>query len=607
MTRLRHNLFLLALLMCAQPAMAQVRPPARDTLKTPPDTTRPAQDTTPPTQVFADSVRPIPQLARPYLGPAHGFSDGVWTWDRTALQNEAAITLSDLLQRIPGVLVLHSGLFVQPEAASSLGGTGNRVEVWLDGYVLDPLLEGTFDLARLELAEVDNVRVERRPGMLRIHIETLGARDNRPYSMVEAAVGQPTANLFRGIFLAPKLFVGPAGLAIDRIDGRSRGLGGIEPADHVAGWAKWSFIRSGSGLQVEYRRATTDRDPAVPWPEQYTRTDLVARARLKLVENLVVEAFGGRSRADADTSVSGADSIPRTKADNKQYGGRISFESPFFWANAAFRARDAKALPATQADGSAGVRVGPLSAVAQATRTDWRNARTASELTLRADAGPFGGLRVFGETTSSDRGVPYLTRSPDSAAIITPYTGYRAGADFTFRGITLGGALLHAKTDSVTTFGLPFDTAYRTFPGSDANGFEVSGRLALPFGFAAEGTMTDWRSGDLGLYMPARTYRAGLELHAIPLKSGNLELIGRIEAIHRGGMFAVNRASTTPDDVMLAMPAINYIDSYFQIRIMDVRAFVHSYNMTGQSVQQLPDRSLPGPRVFYGVKWQFFN
>ncbi|HEX6558713.1 MAG TPA: hypothetical protein VF021_04605, partial [Longimicrobiales bacterium] len=113
MIRSRYNLFLLALLVCAPPAIAQVRPPARDTLKTPPDTTQPAPDTTPGTQVFADTVRPIPQLARPYLGPANGFSDGIWTWDRAAILNEAPTTLSDLLERIPGVLILRSGLYVQ--------------------------------------------------------------------------------------------------------------------------------------------------------------------------------------------------------------------------------------------------------------------------------------------------------------------------------------------------------------------------------------------------------------------------------------------------------------------------------------------------------------
>jgi len=610
MRRWPYNLFLLALLVCAHSASAQVKPPARDTLKNPADTTHAAPDTSQAAQAFADSVKPIPQLARFTRGPAHGFSDGVWEWDRAALLNEAATTLAELLQQIPGVIILRSGLFLQPTAASAMGGTANRLEVWLDGYVLDPLLEGSFDLTRLELAEIDNVRVERRMNTIRVYLETIGARDNRPYSMVEAAVGQPTASLFRGIFLAPKIIVGPAGVALDRID--TRGLRGAEPAEQIGGWAKWAFVRNGSGLQLEYRRATSRRDPQVPWPEHYARTDIVLRGRVQIRQGLVVEAFGGRSRAELDTATTSTTGPPKVNEEDTQLGGRIGVETRFFWANGSVRLRDAKALAASQIDAIAGVRFSVFSAAAQVAHADWRTAGSASELSLRADAGPFGPLHVFAEATSSERGAAYLDRLPDSTAIITPFTGYRAGAELAFRGITVGGALLHAESDSVTTFGLPFDTTRRTFPGSNATGLELSARVPLPLvnAFALRGSITDWRTGALGLYMPTRTYRAGLELHAIPLKSGNLEIVGRIERVYRGAMFALNQAALTPADALLTMPGIGYFDAYLQLRIIDVRAFVRYEDLQGQALAEVPsapERLLRGPRVFYGVKWQFYN
>ncbi|MGQ0813926.1 MAG: hypothetical protein ACT4O1_05620 [Gemmatimonadota bacterium] len=600
MKYLRSSLLTCLVLVSTRAFAQDPQPPARDT-------TQVAQDTTP--GILADSVRPIPQLARYFLGPAHGFSSGVWVWDRSALMLEAPVTLGDLLDRIPGILTIRSGFYVQPEAATALGGTGNRLEVWLDGYVLDPLLESSFDLAKLELANVESVRVERRPGMIRVHIETLMPADSRAYSLVEAAVGEPDANLFRGVFLIPKFFFGPLGLAIDRID--TDGLQRTEPADQFSGWAKWSYIRSGSGLQVEFRRTSTDRDPDVPWPAKYQRDDLILRARLRLLDGLVAEVFGGRSMLEIDTVTTTADndSVPRVPEENIQWGARASFVSPRAWARGSFRVRDAEALASTQFDGAGGITFGLLAATAELTQSNWRAAGSASELTLRAEAGPFRGFRVFGETTTSDRGVPYLSGLADSIPIITSYDGIRVGGQVEWRGIVAGGALLKAKSDSVTTFGLPFDRQNRLYFGSDATGWEVSGRVPLPLinGLFAEGMVSDWYTGKVSLYMPVRQYRAGLELHAIPLRSGNLEILGRIEAIHRGSMLAPNLQAGEFDERVLTMPPLNYIDAYLQIRIMDVRAFMRYEDLAGQILAEIPKRALRGQRLFYGVKWQFFN
>lgn len=616
MSRFRFGVLLFTMILGATRAWAQnpVRPPqdtsraARDT--TTADTTGIIQDTSKATPAFTDSIHPIPQLPEHYVGPAHGFTDGVWTWNRVEFQNEAAITVGDLLERIPSVLVLRSGLYVQPEAASAFGATANRLELWLDGYALDPLLESSVDLAKLELAEVDSVRVERRLGAMRVHVYTIAARENRAYSRIEAAVGQPNANLFRGIFLAPKLFFGAIGAALDRID--TKGTRGQEPADQAAGWAKWSFIRGGAGLQVEYRRVTTDRNPVVPWIQKYVRDDLMLRGRARLTTGLVAEVFGGRSTADLDTTSnsSGGDSIPRIKEKNTQFGGAVSFVSPFFWANGSVRMRDALALPATQLDGAAGVSLKLLSVTGEAQQTNWRDAGSALSWSVRALATPRRGISVFGETSKQDRGIPYISGLPDSAAIITSSKGYRVGAQVEARGVTLGGALLHTESDLGIPFGLPFDRQGARYFGANAKGYEISGRapLLLLKGLYAEGMVTNWLTGALSVYMPSRQFRTGIEYHAVPLKSGNLEILGRIELIHRGQMVVPavpSEENPSPDP--LTMPAIQYVDAYLQIRVIDLRAFIRMEDLQGQVVNEVADRDLRGARIFYGVKWQFFN
>jgi hypothetical protein len=617
MKYLRFLFFIVLLFSGAAGAQAQEPVPPRDTTRARTDTlavdTIARADTTTTAPVIQDSVRPIPQLAKHHFDPANGFSSGVWYWSRDSLMLEAPVTLGDLLERIPGILTIRSGYYIQPEAATSLGGTGNRVEVWLDGYVLDPIFESSFDVAKLDLANIESVRVERRMGTIRVHIETLMPADTRAYSMVEAAVGEPDANLFRGVFLAPRLFFGPLGLAIDRID--TDGLNRQEPADQFAGWAKWSYIRKGSGVQVEFRRMSTDRDPESPYTAKFLRDDLIVRGRAQLFNGLVAEVFGGRTTVGVDTvKVADNDSVPRIDTENIQWGARASFVSPVVWARGSFRVRDHAALPSTQIDAAAGARFGIFSAAAEMTQSSWSGSSSATEITLRAEAGPFRGFRLFGESTTSDRGVPFLGGIDDSSttALISNYDGLRAGAQFEWRGIVAAGAMLKAKSDSATTFGLPFDHSRRFYFGSDATGWEVTGRVPIPWikGLYLQGMATEWYSGNVSLYMPTRLYRAGAELHSIPLKSGNLEILGRIEVVHRGSMLVPNFEDPADGDdpvTELAMNPVDFIDAYLQIRVMAIRAFLRWEDLTQQNVAEIPDRAIRGPRLFYGVKWEFWN
>ncbi|HUP89750.1 MAG TPA: hypothetical protein VM100_10375, partial [Longimicrobiales bacterium] len=125
-------------------------------------------------------------------------------------------------------------------------------------------------------------------------------------------------------------------------------------------------------------------------------------------------------------------------------------------------------------------------------------------------------------------------------------------------------------------------------------------------GLFAEGILTDYRTGNVAVYLPSRTWRAGLELHTTPLPSGNLEILGRFEAIQRGPMLAPNpnKADTEP---LVPMPAITWVDAYLQIRIMDVSAFIRVEDFQTQQIEEIPNRVLRGARMIYGIKWQFFN
>ncbi|HEY0671502.1 MAG TPA: hypothetical protein VGD27_04495, partial [Longimicrobiales bacterium] len=220
---------------------------------------------------------------------------------------------------------------------------------------------------------------------------------------------------------------------------------------------------------------------------------------------------------------------------------------------------------------------------------------------VQAQLSPFSALRLFGELTAGQRGAPNIYAPVEDRPFLNEQKGYRAGAEINVRGLSIGAAVLRSESDSSAVFGLPFDTTttgIRTFGASSVDGWELNASVPLFLrGLTGYGMVTNWLSGELGLYLPSRQYRAGLQLHTTPLRSGNLELFGRIEAVHRGEMFVPT--GLLPED--------NTIDAYAQIRIIDVRIFGRFEDITGKNAQEVAGRELPGPRLFYGVKWQFWN
>src|SRR5690606_15762545 len=111
------------------------------------------------------------------------------------------------------------------------------------------------------------------------------------YSRVEAGIGEPDANMFRGLFMAPHVIVGPVALGIERID--TDGLGGSEPANIFTGWGKWSWTNERRGVQLEMGRTTTQRQPDSPFPIEQMRQEIVLRARSRFAEALTAEVYGG--------------------------------------------------------------------------------------------------------------------------------------------------------------------------------------------------------------------------------------------------------------------------------------------------------------------------
>jgi hypothetical protein len=607
-------LLIVTLVMMPAPLAAQEPPippvpPVRDTLQV--DTLQ--VDSLPPALPPVDNgPQPLVRYPAMPIGPAAGFSAGEWVWDREALLREAPTSLADLLERIPSVSTFRAGVYAQPEGAAAFGGTAGRMEIEVNGYVLDPLAAASFDLSQMPLVQIREVRIQRRLGLLRIRIFTDDAAAPDPYTRIEAGIGQPAANLFRGILLAPHVLVGPLGLAVERLD--TEGMGAAEPSSVFSGWGAWSWTDGNRGVQVELLQSTVRRQPESPWIAHRTRRDVVVRARNTFAPGLVGEIYAGRGFVTDSLFPPAADTLAERfrEITSTQAGARVVWDADVATVQGRIRYRDADILPRLEIGAEADGRLGPVRVGGEVSQATWQDADATLYYGLHGEVGLVLGTSVFGELTGGRRGAPPLRFGGEN--IFTERSGWRAGAAASILGgRATGGVAAFSLTQDLTwPFGLPFDTAGVAIAPGDARGIEAFGRLVIvPRWLAVESGISEWTESTGWVYVPVRSWRTALESHLVPLPSGNLEILGRLEVAQRSGALVYAAAvPTDPDRSPLeVVPSGTRIDGYLHVRVIDVRVFLRYEHFLGatQEFLHLPGRPLRGPRIFYGVKWNLWN
>ena len=179
---------------------------------------------------------------------------GVWEWDRLDLLRLPDLSLLQLLERIPGLTPVRLGVVGQPEGAAVFGSAAGAITYIVDGFRLDPMVSPTFDPSRIPLLALGRVRVERRVTGATVRIDSLDPDDPRTESIIEAATGDFNTNLFRGMFLAPRLLAGSVGLGCERLGtdgfrGANAAQTGAWLDDNGADWsAPWAALRCAAAV-----------------------------------------------------------------------------------------------------------------------------------------------------------------------------------------------------------------------------------------------------------------------------------------------------------------------------------------------------------------------
>jgi hypothetical protein len=588
----------------------------------------------------------VPELIRPFT---EGWNTGIWEFDREEILGSKAITLGELMEEIPGMVLLRGGDYGAPVAVSAFGAGGGRIRVFRDGIELLPLEGSVADLARVGVAGLRSIRVIRSVGEVRIELESVLAEGGRPYSLIEAGTGDLNSNLFRGTFSHPRALGGIVALTMERVD--TRGPRGEEPGVAQGAWIRYARSLLGRGvLLVDYGSRNSDRGGLFS-PAKASRSDWSVRTRWGISQRLVGDFYYGSSSISTEEP----DTFDFGTEARTQIGAHLGFDSEWIQASAHVRKLSGEGLPGTAAHLEAQGLLGRYGGVSGELSWDSWDEGSVNRNRFRIWTAPVFGLSLFAERGSGEFGLPYLPKvpppppdpeaeptPPDSTPGVLPgprfsdQSGSRYGAEFRWRGLTLAGALLKAEADSLFLLGLPTDRVGATQAGGSRNGFEVSGRIPLyPEGFSLVGWWQKWdqaedvfttpadTTADPELvsedqvpwrYLPRQSYQASLSFHNTFKESGNLEVWFDIGVSGRDPMavpFPLDVDWGEEEEPRMVPSTVPFYQNWYvrlQIRIVTVRAFFMWENFTVRDQNQdFPDRILPATRSLYGVRWTLWN
>ena len=166
----------------------------------------PASDVPLPTKPKTDSAAAIKKdtlkapigvmtgVRLPEIGPEYH-------WRGNEIFATGALTLADLLDRIPGINILRGGGLTSPQMPRLMGGLG-RVKVSLDGVELDNLdsRSESLDLAWIPLWSLEEVSVDRSAGETRVNLRSQSSVSTVPFTRTDVYTGDEDTNLYRGFY-----------------------------------------------------------------------------------------------------------------------------------------------------------------------------------------------------------------------------------------------------------------------------------------------------------------------------------------------------------------------------------------------------------------------
>ena len=568
-------------------------------------------------------VAPLLQAELPPL-PEIG---GRLRFDRQALAASGALTLADLVERVPGMVAVRARWFTAPMAGAYLGDPA-AVRVFLDGVELETLdarNNGVPDLTTFQLWTLEEVAVERGASEVRIHMRTWrGDTRTSAVTRVDVTTGDEDTNFYRGYFA--RRFGG--GLAMQaggqQYNTEAPRYGG--DGDALSLVARFGYATGPFSVDAYINRTRRTRNELVP--SEDPRVAVADAATIPPLDATDQEAYvrvgagdperglwiqgvaatrrfievGGLVDSSTANSTGAPLNIVDTTVSQAQYVTAAGFSRGGLRASVTNRLRVFGGERFT----SPSARLAfdrPRVSVSLYGEDNSVDERTRVEGLVRLLPTSF--VAITGAVSQIGEGPTLIVSDGDSGTVALARPSTRAArAELALRlgRLWMGGGML-LRDSAVLRAPTVFDRALVTIPDVRATGALVTlhGRIYKDVGVEAHGVR--WDDADT-FYRPqfqsrARLYLATDWLRKFPNRT--FSLYAGIQHDYRSKVFypyADGVKSATQNRVL---------SSQIEVRIVDATIFWHFRNILGTRYSQVPGLEMPRPLGVYGVRWSFRN
>ncbi len=566
----------------------------------------------------ADSVKA--PLAHAEVPPSRDIGER-YRWTREDIFSSGALTLGELLGRIPGFTSFASGWVATPHTNTYLGDFG-RIRLFYDGVELDPLdlrIGPMHDCAALPMWTLEELGVERAAEELRVYMRSWRVQKTTPYTRVDVSTGDLSTNAYRGFFGRRFGNGGALQLAAQQYSTEDPRNGG--DGDHLGilgrvGWAKKQWSVDVVLLRTRRSRTVQKRDTlpgGLPGTGDLPGLDAVrsdAYARLgygdpdgsRWFQLIAATSRFSETNEKTNTATPTTPTTPPTEPGTPFAGDSVDTTA----TRAQYIATAGTRLFGASVSATARLRVfdsfwfltpsarigyerGMLSLTAYAEQ-QMADSTFRGDLSARLTPLPF--LSVAGSVGRS-KGIDGGDR-PASLA-------YRGEVGVRLGRLWATGGVMSVDT-SVVPGPIAYDTLYRT--------------VALGSRRATFGTLRGKIWKDVGLNVVAHKWPAGVpytpeyqvrsELYASTswlsrFPQGNFHILASVTHEYRTGVLF-----PTPDG---AQQSSQYrtISTLLELRLYEAVISWGYRNILGEIYQMVPGYLAPRAINYYGVRWDFFN
>jgi hypothetical protein len=526
-------------------------------------------------------------------------------FDQEALAMSGAFTLGELLRQVPGAFLVRAGWYGLPEVVHYAGQGASSIELFWDGYAMDPMGEDSagFDVGRIPLGLFSRIEVEVLPTVLRVYLisDTQGVR--RARTETSFSTGDAATNSYRIRYLNRWPGGLGAGVGVNWF-GTTGAPSTPTSSSDLTLWAKGTWAPSTqTGFEYQYIRYSLNRAalPDVLPGRRVWRSDGFLRAYAATRP----DGMGYRFDALVGSSSSG-DSSTTTARSIAQGAAIAAYRAERWSAQAAVRVRDDR----TPLQLEARVAATPLSWVTVEASTIFRSllgGRSSREASAAAETRLLGPLRLRGSVRLRDAvAVPAVLA--DSAQRVTDWS---VGAGLVTRRLDLDVSLDHHGAYAAPVYG--------TFGGLVPYGTSQGLRtltVALAYRPTAYFTLAGWdreplvaaAAGGAGTasYEPPHHTRMEATFHSrfLPhFRRGALDLLVRIGA--EGWSDGVMGADST--GTVVPLDGHGSTDWLVEVRLLGAVIYWSLGNAQVERYQTVPGALMARAAQRYGVRWEFAN